>query len=100
MQCDVAVVGGGLAGLVCGVRAAITGRKVIVLEKSQDERYLCNSRMATGVFHVAYNPPSLNAAALRARARAALGASAREDLLAALCDNARRAVDWLGEVAR
>ncbi len=99
MNCDVAVIGGGLAGMTCAVRAAMAGRKVIVLERSSDDLYLCNSRIATGVFHVAFNSPALNAATLEARAREMLGPSARPDLLTAVCKGARPALAWLREVA-
>ena len=80
MNCDVAVIGGGLAGMTCAVRAAMAGRKTIVLERSSDDLYLCNSRLATGVFHVAFNSVAVNAAILEERASEALGASARPDL--------------------
>jgi fumarate reductase flavoprotein subunit len=99
MNCDVAVIGGGLAGLTCAVRAAMAGRKAIVLERSGDDLYLCNSRMATGVFHVAFNSLAVDAATLEQRAREMLGASARQDLLTAVCKGARPAIDWLREVA-
>jgi fumarate reductase flavoprotein subunit len=99
MNCDVAVIGGGLAGMTCAVRAAMAGRKVIVLERSSDDLYLCNSRMATGVFHVAFNSPALAATALEQRTRESLGAGANEEVLATLCKGARGAVAWLREVA-
>ena len=99
MKCDVAVIGGGLAGLSCAVRSAMLGRKAIVVERSAEELYLCNSRIATGVFHVAFNSPAVDAATLEQRARERLGASARHDVLAALCQRARRAAGWLQEVA-
>ena len=99
MNCDVAVIGAGLAGMTCAVRAAMAGRKTIVLERSSDDLYLCNSRLATGVFHVASNSLAVNAATLEERAREALGASARPDLLKAVCNGARPAVAWLREVA-
>lgn len=99
MTREVAIVGGGLSGLACAVRLAMAGRKVTVLERSAEERYPCNSRIATGVFHVAMQPLSLEPAVLEARARAALGEGARADLLAALCRDARGAAAWLEEVA-
>jgi len=99
MRCDVAVVGGGLAGLACAVRAAQLGRHAVVLERSAEAAYPCSSRSATGVFHVAFNPPSLDPAVLEKRVRAALGPGAREDALKTLCASARRGLDWLRETA-
>lgn len=99
MRTDVAVVGAGLAGLTCAVRAAAAGKRVVVLERSIEEVYACSSRIATGVFHVAYNPPSLDPELLQQRVRAALGPGARDDLLVALCNTARRALDWLRQTA-
>ena len=53
LECDVAVIGGGLAGLVAANRAASLGRSVIVLEAGADERYLCNARLSMGFVNVA-----------------------------------------------
>ena len=52
---DVVIVGGGLAGLVAGNRAAQLGRSVAVLEKGTEELYPCNSRFAFGAFHICRN---------------------------------------------
>jgi fumarate reductase flavoprotein subunit len=49
---DVAIVGGGLSGLVTAVRASMAGLRAIVFEKGAEERYLCASRLTGGVFHV------------------------------------------------
>ncbi len=97
MNCDVAVIGGGLAGLACGLRAAMGGKNVLVFERSNEDRYPCNSRIATGVFHVAMNSVLLEPKELEKRVHAAVGAGAREDLVTALCRNAGRAVAWLRE---
>jgi fumarate reductase flavoprotein subunit len=48
------IIGGGLAGLTCALRLADKGVKVAVLEKGETERYLCNSRICGGAFHVSY----------------------------------------------
>jgi fumarate reductase flavoprotein subunit len=96
---DIAVVGGGLAGLAAGVRAAMAGRKVLVLEASGEERYPCNSRIATGVFHVAFESPAAAPAAIEARMRAAIGDVADTALARALTRDALRAIRWLGETA-
>lgn len=97
MNCDVAVIGGGLSGLTCALSAAMAGRKVVVFERSREDRYPCNSRIATGVFHVAMNSVTLEPGELEERVRAAVGPDARKDLVEALCHNAARAVAWLRE---
>src|SRR5262245_35229967 len=97
--CDVAVIGGGLAGLAAGVRAAMAGRKVVVLEAPAEERYPCSSRIATGVFHVAFASPAAPAAAIEANMRAAIGDVMDTALARAVAGDALRAVRWLGETA-
>ena len=48
------IIGGGLAGLTCGLRLAEKGVKVAILEKGETDKYLCNSRICGGAFHVSY----------------------------------------------
>ncbi len=49
---DVIIIGAGIAGLVTANRAAQLGKRVAVLEKSTEEKYICNSRYAYGTFHI------------------------------------------------
>ena len=51
---DVIIIGAGIAGLVTANRAVQLGKRVVVLEKSTEEKYLCNSRYAYGTFHINY----------------------------------------------
>ena len=51
---DVAIVGGGLAGLTAGARLAERGVRAVVLEKGRDERYPCNARISGGGFHICF----------------------------------------------
>ena len=51
--CDLAIIGGGLAGLTAGIAASERGLRVAIFERGADERYPCNSRFAGGAFHVA-----------------------------------------------
>ncbi|MEK7835503.1 MAG: FAD-dependent oxidoreductase, partial [Pseudomonadota bacterium] len=53
-DCDVVVVGGGIAGLTAANRSAQQGLKAVLLERGVDERYLCNTRYSGGVIHLAF----------------------------------------------
>jgi fumarate reductase flavoprotein subunit len=92
---DVAVIGGGLAGLVAANRAAEAGLAVAVFEKGADERYLCNTRLTGGFFHVALQDINSPPAELRQIIQRATRGAARADLADALADDAARALRWL-----
>ena len=63
IKTDLVIVGGGIAGLATANRAAELGCRVVVLEKGEDERYPCNSRVATGALNVAHTDPYSDPAA-------------------------------------
>jgi len=92
---DICVVGGGLAGLSAALRASQLGLHAVVLEQSPEERYLCNSRMSSCVFHLAatnvLSPPE----ELERAVVAATRGRAHPALAKALAANAERAVRWL-----
>jgi fumarate reductase flavoprotein subunit len=92
---DVAVIGGGLAGLVAANRAAEAGLAVAVFEKGADERYLCNTRLTGGFFHVALQDINSPPAELRQIIQRATRGAARADLADALAEDAGRALMWL-----
>ena len=54
MSYETLIIGGGLAGLTCGLRLAEQGVRVAILEKGETDRYMCNSRICGGAFHVSY----------------------------------------------
>ena len=54
---DLVVVGGGIAGLTAANRAAEAGCSAVVLEQGEDEGYVCNTRIATGVLNLAHADP-------------------------------------------
>jgi fumarate reductase flavoprotein subunit len=62
---DVIVVGGGIAGMVTANRAAELGLRVAVLEKGSAAKYLCNTRMTGGAFHIGYRDVTTGAERLR-----------------------------------
>ena len=56
---DLVAIGGGFAGLIAALRGAELGLRTAVLEQGEDERYLCSSRWAGGIFHVSYHDVKL-----------------------------------------
>ena len=92
---DVIVIGAGIAGLVTGNRAAQLGKHVAVLEKSTEEKYLCNSRYAYGTFHINFTGLDTPEDALCARIDAATDGFARKDLARAVAKDGRRLMQWL-----
>lgn len=95
MRVDMISIGGGLSGLVAACRAAELGAKVAVLEQASEDRYLCSSRLTTGVINVMgkailAEPDALYDAILKGS-----GANADPAIARAVADNAKRAIDWL-----
>ena len=95
---DVLVVGAGLAGLSAANRAAQDGLKVLVLEQSTDEAYLCNSRYTGGLFHIAMDDMAGEPDWMRANLDHATRGTTDPVLAAALTDNARRTLRWLASL--
>lgn len=92
---DLIVVGGGLAGLVAGTRAAERGLRVAVLEQGTDPRYPCNTRWSGGIIHVGYTDPKEVPDAIRdAIARMTRGHT-DPALAEVLITDTTRVIDWL-----
>jgi fumarate reductase flavoprotein subunit len=92
---DVIVIGAGIAGLTTANRAAQLGRRVVVLEKSTDDQYICNSRYAYGTFHINFTGLDEPEDALCAKIDTATGGLARKDLARAVAKDGRRLMQWL-----
>lgn len=92
---DLVVVGGGIAGLVTAARAAQDGLRAIVLERSPDDRYVCNSRMTAGVFHCALTSITTPPEELRRKIDEATSGQADPEQADAVASDALRAVRWL-----
>ncbi|MBI3937867.1 MAG: FAD-binding protein [Betaproteobacteria bacterium] len=92
---DVAVVGGGIAGLVTANRLAQLGLRAAVLEQGSAERYLCNTRYTGGTFHVCFRDVMSDEGALRQAILEATGGFADETLAGAIALEGRRVVRWL-----
>ena len=94
-QHDVIVIGAGIAGLVAANRAAQLGLRVVVLEKSTEERYLCNSRYTYGTFHINYTDVGADEDVIAGRIDACSDGTARKDLARAVARDGRRLMQWL-----
>jgi fumarate reductase flavoprotein subunit len=94
---DLIIVGGGLAGLVAGVRARELGLRTMILEKGDGEDYPCNSRHSGGILHIAFHDPFRPVAELSELITRLTSGDARPDLAAALAGNAARLITWLQE---
>ncbi len=92
---DVIVIGAGIAGLVTANRAAQLGKRVLVLEKGSEDKYLCNSRYAYGTFHINYSDLEADEELLVARIDNATEGFARKDLARAVAKDGRRLMQWL-----
>jgi fumarate reductase flavoprotein subunit len=92
---DLAIVGGGLAGLTAGLRAAELGKCVVILEQGSDPRYPCNSRYSGGVFHVAYGDPHRPADELMAAITTMTKGEMDTVTAQAVADHSARTLDWL-----
>jgi fumarate reductase flavoprotein subunit len=95
-QFDLISIGAGFAGLCAAVRGAELGLRTAVLEQGADDRYLCSSRWAGGIFHVSYHDVKLDTAELVAAINRQTGGEADPDLAQAVAEDAGRLVDWLG----
>jgi fumarate reductase flavoprotein subunit len=94
MEADLVVVGGGIAGLTAANRAAELGCRVLVVEKGEEERYLCNSRIATGVLNVAHTDPHSDPAVLRRAIEVDTEGHAAPALADLLANTAGRVMAW------
>lgn len=94
-RADVAVVGGGIAGLVAAVRCAEGGLRPIVLEKLTEDRYVCNSRLTGGIFHLAYRSPLDDPDELARLITASTDGTSEPALVRAVATDARRVIRWL-----
>jgi fumarate reductase flavoprotein subunit len=92
---DLVSIGGGFAGLIAALRGAELGLRTAVIEQGTDERYLCSSRWAGGIFHVSYHDVKLAPAELIAAIERATGGEAEPELARAIAEDCGRTIDWL-----
>ena len=94
-ETEVIVIGGGIAGLTTANRAAQLGKKVVVLEKGKEEKYLCNSRWTGGTLHVGFTDPLSDANSLLKTIQVATDGFAHTDLAQAMAEDSARFIKWL-----
>jgi fumarate reductase flavoprotein subunit len=92
---DVAIVGGGIAGLTSGVRLAERGMRVIVLEKGEADRYPCNTRWSGGAFHICFQRIYEDETKLVNTIMDKTRGTANPEIARAVARDGRAAVDWL-----
>lgn len=97
MTFDVAIIGGGFAGLTAANHVALGGARPVVFEAGTDDFYMCNSRVATGALHVAFHGPEEPAEDLYKAIIDVTDGAAREDLARAVAENAQATIDWMRE---
>jgi fumarate reductase flavoprotein subunit len=95
LEFDVIVIGGGIAGMVAANRAAQLGKRVAVLEKSAEEKYICNTRITYGTFHINFTSPLTPENELTRKIEACTEGYARKDLARAVAKEGRRLMEWL-----
>lgn len=92
---DVCVVGAGISGLVTALRATELGLRVAILEKSEDEIYMCNTRMTGGAFHVAHRDVADDPAIIREAIASRVRETAHPELIDAMAQTIGTASSWL-----
>lgn len=95
MTNDLIVIGGGLAGLTVANRAAELGLRPIVLEQGEDPRYICNSRFAGGLLHVAFKEMRAAPEDIIAAIEAQTGAGDATANAPLMAREAERALAWM-----
>jgi fumarate reductase flavoprotein subunit len=94
-EADVVCIGSGFAGLTAALRAAERGASVLVLERESGPKALNNSRITTGVFHVASNEALLGEEELVKSIAEESAGYAKADLARAIAKDAGRTIQWL-----
>ncbi len=95
IQTDVVIAGAGIAGLTTALRLSEQGISTLVLERGESERYMCNTRMAGGAFHVAHQDVADDAQTILAAITSRTGDSASTALVEALANDIGEATQWL-----
>lgn len=92
---DVVIVGAGIAGLTTAVHLSEQGIKTLVLESGESGKYLCNTRLAGGAFHVAHQDVADDSQVILRAITRRTGDSASTELVEALANDIGEATRWL-----
>lgn len=95
---DVVVVGAGISGMIAAVRAAQGGKKVVALEKTNEDRYVCNSRLTAGIWHCCQMDIQTDPDRLVDIIKHVTGGAAKPELARAVAHDGIRAVRWMQQV--
>ena len=95
MATDVAIVGGGFAGLVTAVRATELGLTPLVLEKGSDSLYPCNSRYSGGNVHIGSQDMTQDSADLLAHVNEITDNFVDPKTATAMVGSSKRALEWI-----
>ena len=92
---DVVIVGGGIAGLTAGVRAAELGLRPLVLEQGEGIAYPNNSRQSGGILHIGFHDPFRTPQELEQLIARLTNGEAKPELARALAMTGARLITWL-----
>jgi fumarate reductase flavoprotein subunit len=92
---DLLCIGAGFAGLTAALRASELGLRAIVLERQTEPKPYNNSRITTGVFHVASHDARLPPDKLIEAINAETQNYAKPELVRTIAETALRTVEWL-----
>lgn len=95
IDCDVAIIGGGLGGLTAALRVADAGKRPVIFEKSPEDRYVNNTRVCAGVFHLALTDITEDEDRLVEKITTITGGLAEPEQTRAVSRDAKRAVRYL-----
>lgn len=89
------IVGGGLAGLTAGVRAAELGLRALILEQGAGADYPNNSRQSGGILHIALHDPTRAPQELVDVINRVSAGESKPELVQALAQTGGRLISWL-----
>jgi len=84
--------------MIAALRAAQGNKRVLVFEKTADERYVCNSRLTGGIWHCCQMDIQSDPTVLAETIHTITGGQARRDLARVVAKDGIRVVRWMQSV--